>query len=234
MINIPEYHQEKICVIGGGWYGCHVTAYLLKHGYKVELLEKNHVLFGESSSKNQCRLHRGLHYVRSWSTRKECMEGYHQLIKLYPTTVKPVDKNYYVVSKKSPIDFRTILDILTASHIPHEVVEPEMNMEGWQGVIQCDEQVFDHLAAADHFFHMLSDHIQFGVHVQDLQQVGDRVRVQTNQGTKLYDYVIDCTYNQLERAQISTPCYYEPCLTFLFKLIQSNVDILERKRPTLV
>lgn len=218
MLNSCSYKNETVCVIGGGWYGCHMAATLSNLGYDVELLEKNNVLFGESSSKNQCRLHRGLHYVRSWNTRKECMEGYTQLTKRYPMCVSPVEKNYYVVSQKSPIDFNTILDILTASNIPHTRVKPvDGQLSSFQGVIECDEQMFDHTLGAEHFANLLGGMVQYGVHVDDVVSDGDKVCVKTNNGKKEYGFAIDCTYNALGKAQKFIPCFYEPCLTLLYK-----------------
>lgn len=218
MINpSAESPKSKVCIIGGGWYGCHIASLLLNKGLDVDLLEKNNKLFGESSSKNQCRLHRGLHYVRSWSTRQECMYGYNKLMKLYPHSVVDVEKNYYLVSQKSPIDFLTVADILTGSQIPYVSVKPEIELTGHQGVLQCDERLFDHNAAADHFEESLGDSIQFNTAVQKVENINGAVSVRTQNGASEYDCVIDCTYNALGLAQNHVKCFYEPCLTLLYK-----------------
>ena len=220
MLHNQPSPNVKIGIIGGGWYGCHVGLILKKLGFSVELLEKHDRLFQESSSKNQCRLHLGLHYVRSWSTRKECRIGYDQLIQLYPSSVSPVEENYYVVANKSPIDFRTIIDILKGSEVPFEVVNPKkITIENHQGVVQCNEQYFDHYAAAEYFEKALGKTIQFNCTVSQVDDREDGVTLVTNQGVKEYDLVFDCTYNALGRAQKYVNCYYEPCLTLLYRYI---------------
>ena len=218
-MSLDKSAKVRIAIIGGGWYGCHIAATLGKLGYSVELLERHDGLFQESSSKNQCRLHLGLHYVRSWSTRHECRIGYDRLLALYPETVNPVKENYYVVANKSPIDFRTILDILSGSKIPFELVSNENNLLNHQGIIKCNEQCFDHRAAAEMFNKMLGQTIQFNCTVSQVDDREDGVTLVTNQGVKEYDLVFDCTYNALGRAQKYVNCYYEPCLTLLYRYI---------------
>jgi hypothetical protein len=147
------------------------------------------------------------------------MDGYGKFLKLYPMSVRPVEKNLYIVSDKSPIDFKTISDILKGSDIPYEIANATaQDLQGWQSVLQFDEQLFDHNSGAAYFEKSLGKLIQFEVTVTDVMQVGPKVHhVQTNHGHHQYDYVIDCTYNSLELAQKQISCFYEPCLTFLYK-----------------
>ena len=55
-------------VIGGGFYGCAIAAFLADGGAAVVLLEAGDELLGRASYINQARLHGGYHYPRSFST----------------------------------------------------------------------------------------------------------------------------------------------------------------------
>ena len=49
----------KICIVGAGWYGCHLGYKLSKSGHNVSIFEKNTDIFQGSSGFNQFRLHTG-------------------------------------------------------------------------------------------------------------------------------------------------------------------------------
>lgn len=57
-------------VVGGGFYGANIAIYLKrKRGIdRVILLERGKQLLGRSSAINQARVHRGYHYLRSFTT----------------------------------------------------------------------------------------------------------------------------------------------------------------------
>ena len=43
----------KICIVGAGWYGCHLGYKLSKSGHNVSIFEKNTDIFQGSSGFNQ-------------------------------------------------------------------------------------------------------------------------------------------------------------------------------------
>lgn len=55
-------------MIGGGFYGCCVAAFLARKGLDVVLVERSGRLLGRASYVNQARLHNGYHYPRSFRT----------------------------------------------------------------------------------------------------------------------------------------------------------------------
>jgi glycine/D-amino acid oxidase-like deaminating enzyme len=57
-----------IVVIGGGFYGCAIAAFLAENGRSVVLIEAHDELLTRASFTNQARLHGGYHYPRSFST----------------------------------------------------------------------------------------------------------------------------------------------------------------------
>ena len=97
----------NICIIGGGWVGCHL-ANKLKNKHNIIIYEKNDKLFNESSSNNQNRLHLGFHYARNHETRELCRNTYDRFLDDYGFMVSKLDKNCYCIpQKKSIIDYQT-------------------------------------------------------------------------------------------------------------------------------
>ena len=35
--------NQKICIVGAGWYGCHLGLYLKEKGYTVKIFEKGKI-----------------------------------------------------------------------------------------------------------------------------------------------------------------------------------------------
>ena len=80
----------NICVIGAGWFGCHIASKLIDDGHDVRIFEKESSIFSNASGNNQNRLHQGFHYPRSFLTRKMSYEGYKKFIKQYPSLTRPL------------------------------------------------------------------------------------------------------------------------------------------------
>jgi glycine/D-amino acid oxidase-like deaminating enzyme len=55
-------------VIGGGFYGCFIAAFLSEAGQTVVVLEKEDSLLKRASYSNQARVHNGYHYPRNLVT----------------------------------------------------------------------------------------------------------------------------------------------------------------------
>jgi hypothetical protein len=213
-------------IIGAGWYGCHLAKKLLENGVNVEIIERTNGVFNESSSKNQCRLHQGLHYVRSWQTRKECMAGYHKLLEEYPMAAHEIQNNYYAVARDSNLDFETIQQILDASLIPYDNLKTH-DLTNVEHVFKCQEMVFDHEKMKEYFTDLLANHLYCNetvLSVSNSHSPGEPVHVKTSSQDRYYSIVIDCTYNALELSSDRIDCFYEPCLTFLYKYVGTESD----------
>lgn len=75
--------REKICIIGGGWFGVE-AAIELSESYDIVLTEKNKKIFGVISCYNGRRLNSGGHYQTSELTREGCKKGSSLFKKKYP------------------------------------------------------------------------------------------------------------------------------------------------------
>jgi len=140
--------SESICIIGGGWYGCHLALALRKKGYDVTLKEKNSDIFSTLSGQYGIRLHTGLHYPRSEKTRENCRKGFTQFKERYPELVVEHEHAYYGVgiedadgnpSKVTPEEFLKVCHELDGI-IPWKEVDPkEAGFEGLHILVDVEE-----------------------------------------------------------------------------------------------
>ena len=127
----------NIAIIGGGWVGCHL-AMKLKDKHNIVIIEKNDILFSETSFKNQNRLHYGFHYARNNRTRELCKNTFESFIDDYGFLVKDVKKNVYCVPKnKSLIDFETYKIIFN----DFEYIEIKNSFQNLEGCILTKKNI---------------------------------------------------------------------------------------------
>ena len=93
----------KICIIGAGWFGCHIGYELKKRNFKVKIFEKGNDIFANASGNNTNRLHLGFHYPRSFTTRKMSYEGYIKFLRHYPSLSNKLNYNIYAIADDKKI-----------------------------------------------------------------------------------------------------------------------------------
>ena len=150
---------REICVIGAGWYGCHLAYSLSRRGYKVKIYEKNNAIFGEASGFNQNRLHLGFHYPRCYKTRAQSRRGFRLFKNYYPQLVTPLGMAIYAVPESGSImDFQTYRDIMSSSDLYFEVVTSSLpfHLIGIEGALDCEEALIDADKAKEFFTESLS------------------------------------------------------------------------------
>ena len=96
---------KNFCIIGAGWYGCHIGLYLKELGHNVVIYEKEKKIFNGASGFNQFRLHKGFHYPRSIKTTIECKKGYEYFEKNYKKFLKKTN-SFYCIEKKSKVSYK--------------------------------------------------------------------------------------------------------------------------------
>ncbi|MCH8179346.1 MAG: FAD-binding oxidoreductase [Proteobacteria bacterium] len=209
----------KVAIVGGGWYGCHIASSLHAHGVEVALFEKNGRLFDEASGNNQFRLHQGLHYARSASTRYQSRDGYHRFVERYPKLSRTVESNIYLVPKEtSLIDYDTYFSIMLSSGINLDKVPLNsidwLNRSAFEGAIRCDERVVLTSSARAHFESRLDGLVRLHHRVTDLQVRDDKVRIDGEH----FDYMIDATWGALSfHATRDQQVFYEPTLLLYYR-----------------
>lgn len=199
----------RVCVVGGGWYGCH-AARVLRDAVglpSVTLYERSAHLFGGASRYNQNRLHLGYHYPRSYDTRYMCKENYAKFMRDYAPCTRAIERNWYAVADESVVDKTTYAHILRASGLPVRERPTEGVFAHCQAAFATDERFvcpnrarrqFEDAFAGDPYTHLVLSHC-FGEH--------ERAD---------WDVVIDCTNN--EWSALDTDCVRdEPTLSLLYR-----------------
>jgi hypothetical protein len=186
-------NKKKIIIIGAGWYGLY-SAILLQNKYDVIILEQHPDMFNNSSYFNQNRLHLGYHYPRNASTRNICVDGYNKFINIFPEMVDTINKNYYIISKDSIIDYESYLSIINSSN-HHKIIKNDIftNIDG--DIINTSEKVINSDKAYKYFKERINPiMIKYNYKVENISTNNNKVLINEDvEG----DYILDCTYNQL-------------------------------------
>lgn len=195
----------NIAIIGGGWVGCHL-AMKLKDKHNIVIIEKNDILFNETSFKNQNRLHYGFHYARNNRTRKLCKNTFESFINDYGFLVKDVKKNVYCVPKnKSLIDFETYKIIFN----DFEYIEIKNSFQNLEGCILTKEKHIDFISAQKFFNKELKDFV--------IKKTVTKKYMKLLQ--KQYDLVINATNNSIKDSK-NHNSFFELTISYLYKKIK--------------
>lgn len=202
----------KICVIGAGWYGCHISSVLLQKGYKVDIFEKSSRSISGASRYNQNRLHQGFHYPRDYETRKQSLEGFSWFVEHYGNLVREVENNIYAVAnKKSYLDYETYKQVMLASNLDfQEFDNKQSKFRNVQGMMCTSEMLIMNKNASNYFDDILSNHINFNTEINLSNQ-----EVLDNLSSK-YDFILDCTWG-VARKIPELDYFYEPCIYFYYR-----------------
>ncbi len=137
-------------VIGGGFYGCAIAAYLAKqrHLGSVVLVERESALMKRASYNNQARVHNGYHYPRSYTTAHRSRINSPRFVRDWPSAVKKDFTKLYAIarrnSKVTSRQFQRFCREIGASLAPadlsfRQMFEPRLI----EDVFFAEEYVFD-------------------------------------------------------------------------------------------
>jgi glycine/D-amino acid oxidase-like deaminating enzyme len=91
--------NQKICVIGGGFFGMYIAAFLKEQGHYVTLFEKENDFMQRASYVNQARVHNGYHYPRSVLTALRSRVSFKRFCQEFPETLCKEFNKYYMIGK---------------------------------------------------------------------------------------------------------------------------------------
>jgi len=184
----------KICVVGAGWYGCHISKNLKSLGFNVELFDKGNDIFSGASGFNQNRLHLGFHYPRNYRTRLQSLTGYDRFKDEYPEVVSKISNNIYSIPKlDSLMDFKTFTGIMASSGIQYSTCKTPSFLKNIEGSIKVDEMLIEVNKSKNYFKEKLRGVLHLNTEIKNIISNPDHVIVD---GIK-YDYLIDCTWGHL-------------------------------------
>jgi hypothetical protein len=202
----------KILIIGGGWYGCHLSKFLLENNINFTIVDKANKLFTGSSFKNQNRLHLGFHYPRSDNTIIECQKGFLKFINKYNHLCNPINNNFYFISSQNSYinnhEYMKKMIECNNSFVEYDKKLPIDILNVELPVIKVNEQYINPFKSQQYFSELLSSHLK---HINSFQNINDIL----SQLNDHYDIVVNCTYNQLNPINFD---HYELYVTLLYKI----------------
>jgi len=87
-------------VVGGGFYGVRIAAFLSRRGLSVALLEREAALLTRASYNNQARVHGGYHYPRSILTSLRSRANYPRFVAEYAGAIDRSFTMLYAVARQ--------------------------------------------------------------------------------------------------------------------------------------
>jgi hypothetical protein len=209
-----------IIIIGSGWYGLHTLKYL-SNKYKninIILLEKNGDIFENSSNYNQNRLHLGYHYPRSYKTRNLCKYGYKKFIKEYRDVIDFIDKNYYLISDDSIIDYETFIKIYSNDNdYDHTIIKNEKFKNINENIINTKEKIINSEKVKEYFIKNIDmSKIKFNYKVGKIEKNNNKIIIN---GDLVCDILIDCSYNQMNLSK--KEYIYELTISLIYTKIKN-------------
>ena len=208
---------KNIIIVGTGWYGCYIAEFIIDNypNINIILIDQNKNIFQESSYKNQNRLHLGFHYPRCDITLKKCKKYYYKFIEKYNFLTNIIDKNYYIISNKSNIDYNTYINKYKEQNIHFQTIKNNFikNIDG--NILNTQERFVDFEKTKEYFKEKFKNKVKFimNYHVDNIAKVGNKILINNDLEC---DALFNCTYNQI---QSHKNVIYEKCLTLLYKKI---------------
>lgn len=193
----------RIRVLGGGWYGCHLSLSLIEAGHEVELHETAEHLFAGASGANPARLHKGFHYPRSRLTRAACQDHAEAFMARYGDLTRTVPVNIYAIAERdSLMDFGTFTQVLRGETEFVVLDRPQdLGLTNIEGAILTGERHIVIDAARAWFMARLGGVVRYGAAAGEVDDPA-------------WDLTLDCTFCANDAEAVDR---YEPCLTVLLE-----------------
>ena len=208
----------KICVIGAGWFGCHIATKLIDEGHSVKIFEKNKKIFSNASGNNQNRLHQGFHYPRSRKTINLSRKGFILFKKEYPFFTKKVKNNIYAISnsKKIKLNFKKYCKNLKKNKLKFKILKNKnsltKNFKNLEGSIKCDEEIILISRAIKFFEKKLKAFLFLNYEIKKIYKLNKGFKI----NNEIFELVIDCTGCSIDFVKKEN-FTYEYCAVFLYK-----------------
>jgi glycine/D-amino acid oxidase-like deaminating enzyme len=95
-----QHERYDAVIVGGGFFGCSLAAWLRKRHQRVLLLERDNDYLQRASYANQARVHNGYHYPRHFLTAVRSRVNFPRFIKDYESCIHSSFEKYYAVGKR--------------------------------------------------------------------------------------------------------------------------------------
>ncbi|CAG8667270.1 1672_t:CDS:1, partial [Racocetra fulgida] len=221
-------------------------------GFEVTILEKNGKIFDEISGSFGIRNHVGLHYPRSESTQKACLEGLIYLHETYPDLIVSHEYSIYGVgtydshgkpSKVSPKEFKQVFEKLKCwlKNNGHEEFLEKWNEidpqeYGYENLLYAVDVYEPSMAVGEllreKFHAWLTEagvNILCNNKVIKVEKCDQNIKVTISNGEiQIADHVINATGFQSLQPRDPLPAnmeiFYQPCLALIYQDKQPTSD----------
>ncbi|MGY2067545.1 FAD-dependent oxidoreductase [Blastococcus sp. SYSU DS0619] len=228
--------QQRIVVVGGGFYGTSLAAHLAREGASVVLLEARADLHGGASYFNQARVHGGYHYPRSLRTAGRSQASYLAFMERYRSCVVDDFLCIYAIARGSLTNARKFQRMCNYIGAPLQDSPPSISRLFNRAVIEGSwvtrESVFDAVLLRDLMRQELDDtgvQVRLGTPVAGVVEEPTGTSVVLESGEVLEaDRVLVCTYGEgienLPAGVGYSGLHCEPCEMALVDLPDSLKD----------
>ena len=143
-----EKALEKVCIIGGGFYGCMLALELVPYFAEVIVIEKESRVLKKASFNNQARVHQGYHYPRSISTGRSSRSNYAEFIREFSEAIYSDFDAYYAIASDDSLvsadGFETFCSRISAPlHYANNIKKHFFSRESVENVYRVDEVAFN-------------------------------------------------------------------------------------------
>lgn len=155
MTGAPQPPTEAdAVVVGGGFYGAHIAAFLARRLGRVVLLERESTLLTRASYNNQARVHGGYHYPRSILTSLRSRRNYPRFVREYAAAIDATFTSLYAISRlHSKVTAAQFVEFCRRIEAPLRPAEPavqaQFDADLVEAVFAVEETAFDARALAD-------------------------------------------------------------------------------------
>lgn len=194
-------------VVGGGFYGCAIAAYLAENGAKSILVEAESDLLLRASYTNQARLHGGYHYPRSFSTAYRSRLNFARFMSEFRPAIDDNFQMLYAIGRgRSHISARQFREFSRNIEAPCREARASysalFNPNLIEAVFEVEEFAFNVAELRKQLRKRLND---YGVEVRtDMRVISvvatpERLIVQTERDSIQAGQIYNCTYSGLNR-----------------------------------
>ena len=196
-------------VVGGGFYGCCLAAFLAKSGQRVVLLEVKEELLTRASYINQARVHNGYHYPRSFMTALRSVVNFPRFVLDFRECVADGFEKVYAIarsqSKVSAYQFEKFCQSIRAPIRPASAsIRKLFDSSLVEAVYRVKEYAFDASRLREMMRGRLRESpvdVRFGVEALQVSRKEDGIlEVRTSDGGTIRGQcVFNCTYSQINQ-----------------------------------
>lgn len=195
-------------IIGGGFYGLRIALFLREelNVRNICIIEKESSMMSRASYVNQARVHNGYHYPRSVLTAYRSAVNFPDFVKEYePAVVSNFDKYYAISRSLSKVNARQFAEFCRKINVDIEDASPQIKSvfsdKLTEDVFRVKEYAFDSHILRDLLLRRIEKYeditIVNGEEVQTVKRQGDVIEVATKSARYEADYVLNCTYSQI-------------------------------------